>query len=328
MERYAFGRPIASFQAIKHKLADMYVFNELARSNAYYGAWALRADARELPLAAAARACRRREAFDYASKENIQTHGGIGLHLAGGLPLLLQALQGAGPRRSAGPAHLERQAGQRTRTYERAKRAPTEAKRHGFRRHPRRSRFRAEVRASPDADAKKRRGKRDLSADDMENGAADQMAASKAWQKVKAKAGYARITWPKGMGGIGGTPMQSISLQPGRGEVRRGQRWTVRHRPRHVHPDADDLRHERPRSAMSGRRCAATRSGAQLSEPAGGSDVARPAPARGEERRHLDDQRVQDLDDGRAVLRLRHPAHPHRPQCAQAQGPDHVLRQT
>jgi alkylation response protein AidB-like acyl-CoA dehydrogenase len=36
------------------------------------------------------------------------------------------------------------------------------------------------------------------------------MAASKAWQKTKAKAGYARITWPNGMGGIGGTPMQSI----------------------------------------------------------------------------------------------------------------------
>ena len=41
LKRYAFGRPIASFQAIKHKLADMYVNNELARSNAYYGAWAL-----------------------------------------------------------------------------------------------------------------------------------------------------------------------------------------------------------------------------------------------------------------------------------------------
>ena len=39
--RYAFGRPIASFQAIKHRLADLYVAIELARSNAYYGAWAL-----------------------------------------------------------------------------------------------------------------------------------------------------------------------------------------------------------------------------------------------------------------------------------------------
>ena len=41
LERYAFGRPIGSYQAIKHKLADIYIKNELARSNAYYGAWAL-----------------------------------------------------------------------------------------------------------------------------------------------------------------------------------------------------------------------------------------------------------------------------------------------
>jgi alkylation response protein AidB-like acyl-CoA dehydrogenase len=78
MQRYAFGRLIASFQAIKHKLADMYVYNELARSNAYYGAWALSTNARELPLAAAAARIAATQAFDYASKENIQTHGGMG----------------------------------------------------------------------------------------------------------------------------------------------------------------------------------------------------------------------------------------------------------
>jgi alkylation response protein AidB-like acyl-CoA dehydrogenase len=74
---------------------------------------------------------------------------------------------------------------------------------------PDEAKFRAEVRSWLDANAKKR-VKREISADDMENGAANEMAASKAWQKTKAQAGYARITWPKGMGGIGGTPMQSI----------------------------------------------------------------------------------------------------------------------
>jgi acyl-CoA dehydrogenase len=78
LERYAFGRPIGSFQAIKHKLADVYVAIELARSNAYYGAWALTADAAELPLAAATARVSATEAFHLASKENIQTHGGIG----------------------------------------------------------------------------------------------------------------------------------------------------------------------------------------------------------------------------------------------------------
>lgn len=78
VSRYAFGRPIGSYQAIKHKLADMYVNTELARSNAYFGAWALSTNARELPLAAAAARVSATQAFDYAAKENTQTHGGIG----------------------------------------------------------------------------------------------------------------------------------------------------------------------------------------------------------------------------------------------------------
>jgi len=78
MERYAFGRPIASFQAIKHKLADVYVALELARSNAYYGAWAIASGAPELPVAGAAARVAAIEAFHLAAKENIQTHGGIG----------------------------------------------------------------------------------------------------------------------------------------------------------------------------------------------------------------------------------------------------------
>jgi acyl-CoA dehydrogenase len=78
LERYAFGRPIGSFQAIKHKLADMYVALELARSNAFYGAWALTEDAPDLPMAAATARVSATEAFHLASKENIQTHGGIG----------------------------------------------------------------------------------------------------------------------------------------------------------------------------------------------------------------------------------------------------------
>ena len=78
LERYAFGRVIASYQAIKHKLADIYVKNELARSNAYYGAWALNTGAPELPVAASAARIAASEAFWFAAKENIQTHGGIG----------------------------------------------------------------------------------------------------------------------------------------------------------------------------------------------------------------------------------------------------------
>lgn len=78
LERYAFGRPIGSYQAIKHKLADVFVRNEVARANAYYGAWALSTGAPELPLAAAAARVAGSAAYLLASRENIQTHGGIG----------------------------------------------------------------------------------------------------------------------------------------------------------------------------------------------------------------------------------------------------------
>ena len=76
--RFAFGRPIGSFQAIKHKLADMYIAATLARSNSYYGAWALSTDASELSVAAATSRVSATEAFHLCSKENIQTHGGMG----------------------------------------------------------------------------------------------------------------------------------------------------------------------------------------------------------------------------------------------------------
>jgi alkylation response protein AidB-like acyl-CoA dehydrogenase len=78
LERYAFGRPIGSFQAIKHKLVDMYVAVELARSNAYYGAWALSTDASELPTAAAVARISAGDAGWLTAKESVQTLGGQG----------------------------------------------------------------------------------------------------------------------------------------------------------------------------------------------------------------------------------------------------------
>ncbi len=77
-ERYAFGRPIGSFQGIKHKLADMYIQVELARSNAYYGAWAVHTSAAELPIAASVARIAACDAGWFVTKENIQTHGGMG----------------------------------------------------------------------------------------------------------------------------------------------------------------------------------------------------------------------------------------------------------
>jgi acyl-CoA dehydrogenase len=78
MERQIFGRALSSYQAIKHKLADILVGVELARSNAYYGAWAAENAPDELPLAASAARLSAIGAFENAARENIQVHGGIG----------------------------------------------------------------------------------------------------------------------------------------------------------------------------------------------------------------------------------------------------------
>jgi alkylation response protein AidB-like acyl-CoA dehydrogenase len=77
-ERVAFGRPIAGYQAVKHRLADMYIKNQLARSHAYYGAWALSTGAAELPQASAAARLAALDAYGFAAEENVQLHGGIG----------------------------------------------------------------------------------------------------------------------------------------------------------------------------------------------------------------------------------------------------------
>jgi alkylation response protein AidB-like acyl-CoA dehydrogenase len=78
LDRIAFGRPIGSFQAVKHMLADMYVSATLARSNSYYGAWALSTNAPELPEAAASARISATQAFQHCAKNNIQVHGGMG----------------------------------------------------------------------------------------------------------------------------------------------------------------------------------------------------------------------------------------------------------
>lgn len=77
-ERPMFGRPLASYQAIKHKLADVAVGIELAKSNAYFGGWAAGESADDLPMAAASARLSAINAFEMAARENLQVHGGIG----------------------------------------------------------------------------------------------------------------------------------------------------------------------------------------------------------------------------------------------------------
>ena len=77
-DRVQFGRPIGSFQAIKHKCADMLLEVESAKSAAYYAAWCAAELNDELPSVASLAKAYCSEAYFHAAAENIQIHGGIG----------------------------------------------------------------------------------------------------------------------------------------------------------------------------------------------------------------------------------------------------------
>ena len=76
--RTQFGRPVGSFQAVKHKLATVLLELEAARSAAWYGLWAADSAPAELPVVASIAQSACSAAAYLAAAENIQVHGGIG----------------------------------------------------------------------------------------------------------------------------------------------------------------------------------------------------------------------------------------------------------
>jgi len=76
--RIQFGRPIGSFQAVKHACADMLVAVESSRSAAYYAGWAASADDPELRIAAPLAKAYCADAYFQVAAATIQVHGGIG----------------------------------------------------------------------------------------------------------------------------------------------------------------------------------------------------------------------------------------------------------
>ncbi|WP_329572830.1 acyl-CoA dehydrogenase family protein [Streptomyces sp. NBC_01361] len=103
-QREQFGRPIGSFQAVKHRLADVYVQVQAARSAAYYAAWAAGSGSGErtggLALAQAL------EALRTAASEAVQLHGGIGFTWEHDAHLYLK--RATGDELLFGPVHLLR----------------------------------------------------------------------------------------------------------------------------------------------------------------------------------------------------------------------------
>jgi alkylation response protein AidB-like acyl-CoA dehydrogenase len=92
-ERFTFGRPIGSYQAVKHGLTEVLRLLENARSLLYYAGWARESKPDEFPLAASAARSAAGRALDYATRENISVHGGIGATWEHDAPLYFRRAQ-------------------------------------------------------------------------------------------------------------------------------------------------------------------------------------------------------------------------------------------
>jgi alkylation response protein AidB-like acyl-CoA dehydrogenase len=77
-ERIQFGRPVGSFQAVKHKLANLLIEVEQAKSAAYFAAREAAGSGEDLALAASLAKAYTGDAFFHTAADNIQIHGGIG----------------------------------------------------------------------------------------------------------------------------------------------------------------------------------------------------------------------------------------------------------
>jgi alkylation response protein AidB-like acyl-CoA dehydrogenase len=223
-ERVAFGRPIGSYQAIKHKLADLYTANQLARVHAWYGAWALACDARApaathpaLQEAAAAALASCTRAYTRAAEEALHVHGGMGytweadchLHVRRARQLavwlgsdlvwtaaladsLVGRLDEPAATGAAGPAPE----------------GGTPEGSMDFDDTPQEAAFRAECRAWLERHARPKDRPDQTFGADLD--AAARVQAARDWQARKAAAGFGAITWPEAHGGRGGTPMQEV----------------------------------------------------------------------------------------------------------------------
>ncbi len=92
-ERFTFGRPIGSYQAIKHRLVEALRRNENLRSLVYFAGHVAEAEPDEFPLAASAVRAGAIGAFDFSTQANISIHGGIGATFEHDAPLYYRRAQ-------------------------------------------------------------------------------------------------------------------------------------------------------------------------------------------------------------------------------------------
>lgn len=220
-ERQAFGRPIGSYQGIKHKLADLYTDIQMARAHCYYGAWALTADtsqAEGAPELTAAAACARvsaSRAFSLMSQENLHTHGGMGYtweldcHLFYRRARQQAVLLGHEHSwRERLVRELEQLLAQPAASASPARTGAAQPGAMDFDDSPEEAAFRAECRRWLDANATLKQRADEYFGPELSP--AERMQAARDWQARKVAGGFGVITWPQSLGGRGGTPMQEL----------------------------------------------------------------------------------------------------------------------
>lgn len=107
-QRVQFGRPIGSFQALKHRMADMLVQVETARTAAWAAAWAAGTNSQELPVRAASAAAWCSYALDYVASECVQLHGGIAITWEHDAQMLFKRAHATGQLFGQARAHRQR----------------------------------------------------------------------------------------------------------------------------------------------------------------------------------------------------------------------------
>jgi len=115
-ERFTFGRAIGSYQAIKHGLVEILRTRDNAESLLYYAGWAHENGSDEFPLAASAARAAAGEALDYATRETIAVHGGIGATWEHDAPLFFRRAQLTRRLLGGTSGSLDRVAGELLRT--------------------------------------------------------------------------------------------------------------------------------------------------------------------------------------------------------------------
>ena len=230
-ERKAFGRAIGSYQGIKHKLANLYTNNQLARAHCYYGAWALTADmaqatgAPELAAAAAAARVSTTQALSDAAQENLHTHGGMGYTWELDCHLFYRRARQQAVElgnihawREQVAAELQKCMDEPAKEKVAQSMAGGDSQSMDFEDTPEEAAFRAECRAWLQLNAEPKASADDYFGRDMT--AEQRMEAARIWQGKKAAGGFGAITWPKVLGGRGGTPMQELIWRQEEGKVK------------------------------------------------------------------------------------------------------------